>query len=97
MRESLARFANAWQHALLGVVLAVVLSACYVYERPGPGYYGATGAVAPPAPQVVAEPLSRAGYVWVPGYWFWNGNRYVWAGGRWVAERRGITGRPHTG
>jgi WXXGXW repeat (2 copies) len=77
MRVSLARSGIAWQHALLGVVLVVALIAGYVYERPGPGYYGAAVAVAPPPPQVVVEPLPRAGYVWVPGYWFWNGNRYV--------------------
>jgi hypothetical protein len=63
MRVSLARSGVAWQYALLGVVLAVALSACYVYERPGRRYYGVAVAVAPPAPQVVAEPLPRAGYV----------------------------------
>jgi hypothetical protein len=56
MRVSLARSGIAWQHALLGVVLVVALSACHVYERPGPGYYDAAVAVAPPPPQVVVEP-----------------------------------------
>jgi hypothetical protein len=23
------------------------------------------------------------GYVWVPGYWFWNGYGYVWVPGQW--------------
>jgi hypothetical protein len=89
MRAIFMSWGSAWRHALLGVALAVALSACYVYESPGPRYYGGVVAVAPPAPQVVEEPLPRAGYVWVPGYWFWNGNRYVWARGRWMVERPG--------
>jgi hypothetical protein len=94
MRLSLARSGIEWRHALLGVALVVALSACYVYERPGPGYYGPAVAVAPPAPQVAVEPAPRAGYVWVSGYWVWNGNRYVWTGGRWVAERPGYHWAP---
>ena len=87
MRASLVS-GITWRNALVGAVLAVSLSACYVSERPAPGYYGAAVTVAPPPPQV-EESTARAGYVWVPGYWLWNGNRYVWARGHWVAERPG--------
>ncbi len=45
--------------------------------------------VAPPPPRVVVVPPPRAGYVWAPGYWRWNGHRHVWVDGRWVHERHG--------
>lgn len=43
----------------------------------------------PPPPRVLVAPPPRAGWVWVPGYWGWNGRRHVWYDGRWVRERRG--------
>ena len=45
--------------------------------------------VAPPPARVEVVPAPRAGYVWAPGYWNWNGHRHVWVGGRWVGERHG--------
>lgn len=43
--------------------------------------------VAPPAPRVERfEP--RVGYVVVPGSWNYNHGQYVWAPGRYVAERK---------
>lgn len=24
------------------------------------------------------------GYVWIPGYWDWNGSDYVWMSGKWM-------------
>lgn len=41
--------------------------------------------VAPPAP--VAEtipPPPTPGSVWTPGFWSWNGARFVWVPGRYV-------------
>jgi len=45
----------------------------------------------PAAPTVVAPalPAPQPGYVWAPGYWAWDGYRYVWAEGRWMAPRPG--------
>ena len=45
----------------------------------------------PPAPVVVAPPppVAQPGYVWAPGYWGWEGYRYVWVEGRWMAPRPG--------
>ena len=43
----------------------------------------------PPAPLYEVVPAPRAGYVWAPGYWRWDGGRHVWAPGRFVAERPG--------
>jgi hypothetical protein len=45
--------------------------------------------VRPPPDRVVVVPAPRAGYVWAPGYWRWNGRSHVWVDGRWVRERRG--------
>jgi hypothetical protein len=59
MRMSLARPRTTCRHVLLGVVLVIAVSGCYVYERPAPGYYGGAVAVAPPAPRVIAEPPPR--------------------------------------
>jgi hypothetical protein len=44
--------------------------------------------VAPP-PLRVEHAGVRAGYVWAPGYWHWNGAHHVWIGGRWVVARPG--------
>ena len=51
--------------------------------------YGVSISVAPPAPRVERMPAPRRGYVWVPGYWNWNGHRHTWVAGNWVRERRG--------
>jgi hypothetical protein len=45
--------------------------------------------VAPPPARVELVPAARAGYVWSPGYWRWNGYRHVWVGGYWVHARPG--------
>jgi len=45
---------------------------------------------APPAPIYERMPAPRAGYVWAPGYWAWNGHRHVWTSGYWIAERPGF-------
>lgn len=50
---------------------------------------------APPAPRSERAPAVRRGYVWVPGYWDWRGNRHVWMKGTWVRERRGYAYQPH--
>jgi hypothetical protein len=45
--------------------------------------------VAPPV--ALVEPIPAppvAGYVWRPGYWAWNGVRYVWVPGVYVAPAR---------
>ncbi len=47
--------------------------------------------VAPPAPVVEHYgPAPHPGWVWQPGYHVWDGNRYVWHAGIWVAP-------PHPG
>lgn len=43
---------------------------------------------APPPPRYERMPGPRAGQVWVPGHWQWNGRDYAWRGGYWQAARR---------
>ncbi len=45
--------------------------------------------VAPPAARVEVIPGPRRGYLWAPGYYYWNGRAHVWRGGYWLRERRG--------
>ena len=45
--------------------------------------------VAPPAPRYEAVPAPRAGYVWAPGYWAWDGYHHRWHRGHWERERHG--------
>ncbi|MGE5171804.1 MAG: hypothetical protein ACM3JC_15690 [Rudaea sp.] len=45
--------------------------------------------VAPPAPRYEVVPALPSGWVWVPGYWNWNGHRYVWVRGHRVHGRHG--------
>ena len=48
----------------------------------------------PPAPIVEVIPAPRTGYVWVPGYYAWHGDRHIWIKGRYVVERPGYSWVP---
>lgn len=43
----------------------------------------------PPPPRYEVVPAPRAGYVWAPGHWRWDGRQHVWNNGVWVQERAG--------
>ncbi len=73
---------------ILCVLLALSSSACAVAPTRRPAAIVDIG-VRPPPPRVVVVPRPRAGYVWAPGYWRWDGRRHVWVGGHWLRERRG--------
>ena len=68
--------------AVLGLAFALALCAgCagYVTTRTTTRV-----AVRPPAPIVqVAVAAPAPGYVWVDGYWSWNGYAYDWVDGYW--------------
>jgi len=49
---------------------------------------------APPAPIFEAAPAPRAGYIWTPGHYVWNGNQYVWQSGNWLEMREGYAWQP---
>ena len=45
--------------------------------------------VTPPALQAeIVPPVPGPGWAWRPGYWRWNGVRYVWVGGRYLRGPR---------
>lgn len=44
---------------------------------------------APPPPKREVVPAARHGHEWAPGYWNWNGRRYVWVTGHWERARHG--------
>jgi len=37
----------------------------------------------PPRPELHRTPCPGIGFVWIDGYWAWQGGRHVWIGGRW--------------
>jgi hypothetical protein len=47
----------------------------------------------PPAPRYEVVPAPRYGYLWVPGFWDWNGRHYVWISGHWEHAREGYAYR----
>jgi hypothetical protein len=51
--------------------------------------------IGPPPPRYEAVPVVRPGWIWEPGYWNWNGRRYVWVGGHRVRAHRGQHWTPH--
>jgi len=67
---------------LIGALLAGALAAGAFAEeviiRVGPPHPVYERRIPPPGP----------GYYWTPGYHRWDGNRYVWVGGRWVLPPR---------
>jgi len=43
-------------------------------------------------PEALYETMTTSpgcGYVWIDGYWNWNGYEWVWVSGRWVTEQQG--------
>jgi hypothetical protein len=50
--------------------------------------------VAPPPPVQVENPGMRAGYVWVSGYYQWQGGAYAWTPGHWERERANMIWQP---
>ena len=50
-----------------------------------------------PPPAAIYEPAPPPpayGYVWAPGYWAWNYDRYIWVRGRYIAPRQGYVWGP---
>jgi hypothetical protein len=70
------------------VVISMGLSACVVSPAPRRATVVAVD-TRPPPPRVVVVPAPRRGYVWVAGYWRWNGHKHTWVDGHWLRERRG--------
>ena len=48
----------------------------------------------PPEPIYEVEVGERPGYILTPGYWHWDGKRYLWHTGRWLKTREGYNWVP---
>jgi len=76
-----------------------LLTSCVIGRETRPSAAeSAQGALAPPVtgspivPQTGPEDAEpppeklKQNAIWVPGYWHWDGVRYVWQRGRWQAD-----------
>jgi hypothetical protein len=59
-----------------------------IVEEPEPSWV-VVGTAPPPLRVEVRPPRPFAGAVWVSGYWWWSGVRYVWIGGRYIRPLAG--------
>ena len=50
---------------------------------------------APPPPLVEVIPPPRAGYIFQPGHYGWDGRTYVWTEGQFILDRPGHVYRPY--
>jgi hypothetical protein len=75
--------------ALLAGLGLALGAATYAPPAPAAEYVAVRVGARPPPPRYERIPPGRVGYGWAPGYWGWNGGRYVWFGGRWYANRPG--------
>jgi len=89
---------------VLSLAVAGAIIACGSARLPAPVYLGQeTGALQqadypPPPGRVEFIPASpRADAVWIDGEWLWQGRRYAWKGGRWVAPPANAKYSPWTG
>ena len=86
-------------------MLAITLGGCVVAAAPPRRYYVGPAVMVAPPPVRVEEygPPPSPGYIWLGGYWRWEGGRHVWVAGHyerphpherwvphhWVHERDG--------
>lgn len=81
---------------LAALISSIMLSGCVVEAVPHRHYVGAVVTVAPPPLRVETIGVAPArGYVWIDGYWSWNGYRHDWVGGHWEAPHPGYRWVPH--
>ena len=77
--------------AITTLAAAAVLSTATVVTAPlSPAQAQVTVTFGPPAPIYEPIPAPRHGYTWAPGFHRYDGGRYVWVPGRWVAARPGF-------
>jgi WXXGXW repeat (2 copies) len=82
-RVTLPRFLSRIAGAALVAAALGAASGCAMTSG---GFYVA---LAPPPPIVEVRAVAPgAGFVWVPGYYRWDGGSYLWMRGRWERPPR---------
>lgn len=72
---------------VLGLAVLVLLAAGGLAVQPAAAQMaiGISVRIGPPPLPVYVQPWCPApGYIWVPGYWAWDGYDYFWVPGQWV-------------
>jgi hypothetical protein len=82
--------------ALAGLAFAAPAVIALTLAPPAAAQSSLSVTIGTPPPPVRYEvvPAPRAGYIWAPGFWRWDGHHHVWAEGHWVAERHGYRWAP---
>src|SRR3954447_4721345 len=80
---------NRKRTLVLAVTLAMLVSALLFAPAASARVYVRGGGIVvhggpPPLRHEVLIPRPGPRYVWVPGYWNWQRNNYVWVGGNWL-------------
>jgi hypothetical protein len=70
----------------LFILGALVFGLAATGQARGGGVWVRFGPPPPPRELIVATPGPH--YVWVPGYYRWQGNRYAWRRGYWAKPPR---------
>ena len=83
---------------ILGLVTTMIVSGCVFRARPLVEVEtGPLVVIDPPPPRVeVIGVAPYPGYIWIGGYWVWEGGAYQWAPGRWEQPRPGYQWEPRS-
>jgi len=68
---------------------ALLSLGAFVLPATAQAQVGISVQIGPPPPVQEVVPAPRPGYVWAPGHYEYNHNRYEWRKGNWMAERPG--------
>lgn len=79
------------ENAVRNLSLSLLVVACTAGV---PAFAQVTIRIAPPSAQYEVVPSMAPGRVWVPGYWAWHNDRYIWVNGRSVVQRVGYVWVP---
>ncbi|MBS1189246.1 MAG: hypothetical protein H6R10_1038 [Rhodocyclaceae bacterium] len=87
--------AKQWIAASVVAIGAMALGGCVVAPAQ-PYYVSEPVMVAPPPPRVEVVGVAPVpGYIWINGFWGWNGRGHDWHPGHWEAPRPGYRWAPH--
>ena len=79
---------NRLSLAILMAIPLLGISAAPMSASAAIGVNISVGFAPPPLPVYVQPAIPAPGYLWMPGYWAWNGADYYWVPGTWVMPPR---------